>query len=178
MATVPTFFPVAALRRLTTALWGSQVVAAGQFWTLNRPIFAGIQNTAQANFAANTPTAILWDGEIIDRDGQHSTSSLTSRIVFPTIGWYLVSYSLTWPSNATGTRRTGAILQNGTTGINGGQSQCDPGTFNSTCPPIPVQATVSTDYIEITGQHDASSSIAPTVSGQFRSIVTVWWVGS
>ena len=73
-------------------------------------------STSTQSIATNTGTSILFDTEVIDTDGFHSTSVNTDRITIPAgkAGKYLVTAAITMSANSTGARVVN-IAKNGST---------------------------------------------------------------
>ena len=166
MGTVPPFTDGIAAHQADLAWWQS-----------TRPLWMGTQGTADTAWAAATFTPIVFDTDVMIRDStQHSTSTNPSRfIIGKTLGWYEVSGNVAYASNSTGSRRRAGVFVNGTI-INGSLTSVP---ISSTALPsvliasIYVQATAVTDYVEIQADHDATSSIGTSVSGSYRSLMTV-----
>jgi hypothetical protein len=73
-------------------------------------------STSGQSIATNTGTSILFDTEVIDTDGFHSTSSNTDRITIPSgkAGKYLCTVAITMSANSTGARVVN-LAKNGST---------------------------------------------------------------
>lgn len=144
-----------------------------------KPLCVITQTVAQTGIAATTFVPVLFDSEIIDTDNQHSTTSNTSRVVIGnTLGWYRCSGAIAYATTG-GARKGVELLQNGGSAITGSQHFFPPGTsFHSVELPVTfVQATLSTDYVELAAWSDvAATSLA--VSGAFRSMFAVEYVGT
>lgn len=181
MATIPAPSTAVVGAKISAARYNADVRDSANFFQINSPTFFGFQSTAQTAFAASTWTPVQLNGaETIDRDGQHDTVTNNSRVVIGnTLGYYRVSGVVPWPSNATGTNRRARVYLNGVA-INGSQIIVPPASTFVTCvvPPVIVRATASTDYVELIAFHDASTSIAPVVSGDLASCFTVEYIGS
>lgn len=179
MATVPVPVTWTTGKKISAALLNTDVRDEALFWTTNRPFAEGIQNTAQGTLTASTWTDINFDAETIDRDGQHSTVTNTPRFVLGnTLGWYLVSAYLPWAGNTTGTGRRARLALNGTE-INGTQVIVPPGSGGVSCviPGKLIGVGTSTDYVTLQGFHDATTAIAPNVSGGVRAFLSAIWIG-
>ena len=104
MATVPSEMTAVAGSILTAAQWNSNVRDAVNF-LITPPLFIGYQTVTQsiAN-AAFVP--VLFDTEIIDSDGGHSTATNTSRYTAQTPGYYQPGGGPSLVANSTGVRWT------------------------------------------------------------------------
>ena len=180
MATVPTTITETVNKKIVASDWNTYVSGPVGFFTASRPIAYVYQNVAQSIPNANVLTAITMDSETLDRDNQHSTSSLTSRVVIGgTLGWYRVTGTVCYATLATtpATSRRALIQFNGAplggySIIGAGQSLT--GVTTTTI----VQATASTDYVELYGAQDSAGALNTAVSGTFRSSLLVEWIGS
>ena len=142
------------------------------------PFCQATQATAQSLVTA-TSTAISFDSEAVDTLAIHDTVTLNSRFVIgKKLGWWLVSAAITYNSNATGDRRSRVML-NGTAVVGGWTIiPAAAATFHTaTTPGILVQATAATDYVEIHGQQSSGANLSTIVSGDFRSRVSLTYVG-
>ena len=120
--------------------------------------------------------------EVIDRDTQHSTASNTSRVVIgDTLGWYKVSGLYVTASNSATTLVRCGITFNGTI-INGSCASVSPNATSSVqalaTATVLVEATSSTDYVELQGLMTAGSgTIGTAVGAQISPSLTVEYVG-
>lgn len=177
MATLPTT-PTAATvgSKVLASNWNSQVQLSEEFFRVNRPI-AALKQTSTQSLTTATFTGITFDTELLDRDGQHSTSVNTDRVIIgTTLGWYKVTGTVAFAGNATGTRRA-AIYLNGA--VSNGYAIVTPNaTFTSVTVMALVQATVSTDYVQLMGWQDSGVALSTAASSGFQSYLTVEWIGS
>jgi hypothetical protein len=77
-----------------------------------------VYNSATRNLSTNNLAALLWDTNLTDTDGMHSTTSNTSRIYANWTGWYHIQATVAWDTSggSTGYRQL-QILLNGVTTI-------------------------------------------------------------
>ena len=183
MATIPSPATAAVGGKETASGWNTDVRDEALFWTTNRPIGQAVQTSAQTGWTSATFTSITFSTEDIDRDGQHSTSSNTSRFVIgTTLGWYRVSGNYCSAGNAVATLLRAQIALNGTA-VNGSPNSMNPGASSAIfCVPtfaVFVQATAAADYVEVQGWMTAASgTIGTAVSSAFTSALNVEWLGS
>lgn len=124
-------------------------------------------------------TAITFTNETIDRRGQHSTSSNTSRVLATAdLGTYAVFGQVAFAGDTTGDRRA-KVITNGTTDLLGNWGIYPSGaTFGTaSCFGIWVPA-ASTDYIELYGFQSSGGNLATAASGAFTSSLMLWRLGS
>lgn len=161
--------------------WNAYVDNLAAWLDTGRPIIHAYQ-TATQTISTATFTPITFTAETVDRRGQHSTASNTSRITATAdLGTYFVVGVVAWATNATGTRR--AKLVDTTSGVStdlpGSQLVFAPGsalgssiTFGIWIP------SASTSYVEMHGYQDSGGNLATTVSGAFQSQLIAWRLGS
>ena len=184
MATVPDI-TAKAVGDDVTAAWADEIDTAVSFFVANRPILHLVQQSAQTGWTTTTYTAVTFgtSSETVDRDAAHSTSSNTSRVVIGnTLGWYRVSGIYCSPGNTNTIAIGAAIYLNGSavmgSAVRHYQSSSS-NTFTAEVPPILIQATSSSDYVELMGYQNASAgTIGTNVSSPMASSLTVEWVGS
>lgn len=181
MATVPDPGTVSVSEKVSAADWNRDVRDEGQFWVANRPLLMVYQTSAQS-IPNNSYTDLTWDTETLDRDSQHSTASLTNRIVLGnTLGWYEIGGQVVYAANSSGARR--ARLQvNGTTPTIGAYVVQIDNASTRVCTvvfgPWLVQASSATDYISIQAFQDSGGALdTGNSSAGFTSHVCVKWVG-
>lgn len=63
-----------------------------------------VYTSVDLTIATATTTALLWNTELNNAAGMHSTSVNSSRMTIQTPGWYEFGASLEWESNAVGNR--------------------------------------------------------------------------
>lgn len=183
MATVPST-ATKAVNDPITAAWANNNVKTPIDWDFTgKPIFYAVQAVAQTGWTTSTFTAITFTTEVLDRGAQHSTSSNTSRVVIGgTLGYYRISGTFGAAGNSAATLLRASIGLNGTR-VASGMSTISPGGVASavsvTTPTVIVQATSSSDYIELFGYVTAASgTLGTSVSADFGSSLTVEWIGS
>jgi hypothetical protein len=112
---------------------------------------------------ANNGAVLTWDTEELDTHGFHSTSSNTSRITPNVAGWYRITSTVSWASNATGRRAT-VVYQNGASKGNGsiipgGVSGVAAGVINTNHTRT-LYANGTTDYFEINAYQNSGGILA------------------
>lgn len=145
--------------------------ATGLKWaTASGGSFVGCQcvrsgSGAQA-ISNNTQTAILFDVEVYDTDGIHSTISNTSRFTVPTgkAGYWQVSFFFTWDGNATGTRNI-YLYKNGSFNayLSANPAATNQGTNNATM----VYYFAAGDYIEYYAFQSSGTTLNVSCPGQY-----------
>lgn len=184
MAIVPVV-PTKAVGDLVTAAdWNDWVKGTRDFLIGTRPLTQILQGTAQTGWTSGTYTAITFTNEDLDRDGTHSTTVNTSRILIGgTLGWWRIGGMYAAPANAATTILRAAIALNGTR-VNGSIGSMTPGgaaaAVSVDTKEVFVEATASGDYVELYGwQTAASGTIGTQVSGgDFTSLLTAEYLGT
>ncbi len=180
MATKPTVSSATVGGKISAALWNASVKDAWDFLDLNKPVCLAYQTLTQS-MATGTLVSITMDSEVIDRDGQHSTSVNTSRITIGnTLGLYRVWGGVAFAGGA-GSLRRARLLMNGSVVPPGGYQPASPvGSGFSWAPltPIIVAATAATDYVELQGFHDAGVSLSTLVNSSIQSFFAAEYIGS
>lgn len=183
MAIVPVV-PTKAVGDLVTAAdWNDWVKGTRDFLIGTRPLTQIVQGTAQTGWTSGTYTAITFTNEDLDRDGTHSTTTNTSRIVIGgTLGWWRIGGLYASPSNAATTILRAAIALNGTR-VNGSIGSMTPGgaaAISIATQMVMVEASAAGDYVELLGWQTAGSgTIGTSVSGgDFTSILTAEYLGT
>lgn len=82
-------------------------------------VYCSLNGSGNLSLANSSTTDVLWTAELSDTLAMHSTSASTNLVTVPIGGWYRVTFSLAFASNATGYRRV-RVLRNGSV-IAGGQ---------------------------------------------------------
>lgn len=135
-----------------------------------------------------TFTAITFTTDLVDTDAIHDTVTNNSQLIVGGIlGYWEVSGCVSYAAAASGavgeTRRAG-IMFNGTGSPTTQGAQVilpfvttTSGLTSIVVPPILVQTTASTDYVELGAAHNNSGSINTTVSGGFRSHIRAVYLG-
>jgi hypothetical protein len=189
VATKPTIASVAIGAKVSAALWNAQVYTGNRFQDVTKPVCHVYQTVAQAPASAAW-TPITFDSEYIDTDNQHSTVSNTNRIVIGnTLGWYRVSANVAFNGDIRG-RRGGRIGLNGSAVPIAGSQIVIPAyaqnaagaatgyNINVTSPPVLIQATLATDYVELQGFQDTGVALNTTVGSGIACALIVEYVGT
>jgi hypothetical protein len=185
VGTVPVSPAWSVTNDITAASLQSMTDAINWDYT-TKPVGFFVQQAAQTGWVTATHTAVTFgaSSEVIDRDGQHSTASNTSRVVIGgTLGFYRVSGLYAAAANAAASLLRASIALNGSR-ISGSMGSMAPSSSGSLLAvptaSVIVRATVSTDYVELYGQMSAGSgTLGTAVSGaDFASSLLVEWIGS
>lgn len=150
----------------------------GLIFSLNPPL-CQVYATVSQSIPDNAATAILYDSEVTDLYGMHSTSSNTSRITPTAPGYYEVSGGAVYGFNANGSRKCQPYV-NGAP-INYASGQVPPVGASSGlgtavgCPTVELFFNGTTDYVELFAFQDSGGalSINPNVSNE--SFLRVKW---
>lgn len=133
--------------------------------------------TAQTTLTTAVWTTILFGAEHVDTDqdnvGGHSTTTNTGRYTFRYAGIYLVAGSISYNSNASGSRYTRWLIN--------GVSRAGTATFTGPNPQgaITIHANVllqqfaANDYIELQGYQSSGASLATYPVGEYSSHMSV-----
>lgn len=183
MGTVPVLPSWAVNEDITAA--DLQAMCDAVEWDFEtRPIAFLAQTVAQTGWTSGTFTAVTFSAEVVDRDGQHSTSTNTSRVTIGgTLGWYRVSGLYVPAGNSAATLVRANIGLNGTAVAGSFSSQSPASNSNTLGVPtgtVLVQATASTDYVQLFGSETAASGTLGTAVGGSGSAssLCVEWIGS
>lgn len=181
MATKPTVAQVATGSKATATLWNNAVYQQWQFLDIVKPVCQLTAGTVQS-LVNNAWTTLNFDTEVIDTDSQHSTVSNTSRVVIGnTLGWYRCSGVVTFTGSAAGARY-GAKLQLNGAEVNGTQNLFAnySSSVNQTASlqTIFVQATLSTDFVELLGFQQSGGAMNTIVASSNRSCFSVEYMGT
>lgn len=144
---------------------------------LNPPICEVIQTVAQS--IPNAGTALLWDTEIVDTDGMHSTTTNTSRVTIQTPGRYLLGGAVCFTANATG--RRGSWWSVNGVALSGGEAiYASPSAGNPTTSARMRAIYLNAgDYLELFAFQDSGGALATSVAfGQQQASMTARWIGS
>lgn len=172
---IPTYSTVSAGGTLTAALWNSNIRDAGNFY-LGVPHVILTQGTIQA-IATGTFTGLLFDVEVRDNDGVHSTVTNTSRITCVTAGWYEFGGNVGWAANASALSRRSRWAINGTA-VNGTEVTSIPITGAASYPAKTDSAFLTAgDYLELHAFQDTGANLNTAVTGAAISRVWAKWVG-
>lgn len=66
--------------------------------------YCKVYRSAVQSISTSSATAVLWDAEVADPGGWHSTGSNTDRIVVPHDGLYAITINVEWGASAAGVR--------------------------------------------------------------------------
>ncbi len=168
MATVPAFADGTVVHQADLA-----------FCLSGRPFAQLVQNTAQS-IPNTTYTDVNFDVETVDRDGMHDTSSLTSRLVLgKTLGYWWVSYNLTFAPNATGIRRA-CLASNGVAiaGAQVGAMTAGSGEPFSLTGTYIYLSTTSQDYVTLQAYQGSGGALNTQVGLTYRSTMQAFYLGT
>jgi hypothetical protein len=157
---------------------GNPITSADlNWWITTRPLTSVWQLNTQS-IPTGAYTAVTFDSETIDRYNMHSGSG-TQVTIGLELGWYRVTAGVSWFSGAGGTYRGAVIRKNGGD-ISGGHTEI-PNTGNF-CMVVTgsliVQATVSTDYVEVYAGHDRGSALSTNNGSGQNSFLSVEFLGT
>lgn len=133
---------------------------------IQQPACAARSSGTQA-IATATQTALAFDStEDYDTDGVHSLVTNTSRFTPTVSGLYVMTATVQTYSSATGTYRQSGICKNGSYGTNYAFMRIPPNTVSPylCLTSVPVAMNGTTDYLEVTFQHDNGVNTTPGVS--------------
>jgi len=159
-------------QRITADLLNSQ---------LEPPSCMVVQTTAQTGWTADALTAVTFTtgSTVVDTDGFHSESTNTSRIVIGgKLGWWQINGIFTPLSNGSITRYRSVIGKNGSQVIGSFAGVVkSTGSFDGvSTPTVLVQATLSTDYVELYGAVGGTGTLGTGVNSYVTSSLTAIWV--
>lgn len=177
MATLPSFRTWVAGEIVTAAYMNTNVRDAGNFFVAV-PIAELRQATLQS-VANSTFVALSFDVSDLDTDSGHSNTTNNTRYTGKTAGWFQVSGSAVFATNATGARGT-LWAKNGTAATSAGTLLASSGGAFNTWVPAKVkhiQLNGTTDYIELQG-FQSSGGALNTVVNNDTSGMSVRWVHS
>jgi len=161
---------------LLTAAYMNAVNYAVTFAALNRPQCLAYQTITQpisSSATALTANKMLWDTELVDSDGFHSTSSNTSRFVAPWAAWYDLDGIVGMATISSG-RKGGQWAINGTAVAQTLVLLHDDGTTGgSLSMASTTQYLNAGDYAELWGVQDSGSAVNTTTgaNGSFARIL-------
>jgi len=136
---------------------------------------ARVWNTTTQSINNATGTTITFNSETYDTNSYHSTVTNTSRLTVPSTGYYLLSTTVIFTSNSTGTRSLD-LKKNGT-----GIATTEQGT--STTAVTPVQLTcaffaTAADYFEVSVYQNSGSTLTTFGGGELLSFLSIVSLGS
>lgn len=178
MTTSPPSTPAKAVGDDVLAADWNAYVQGGFSWLLSsRPLAQAYQSATQT-LTTGVFAALTFTAEVIDRDGQHSTSSNTSRLTLGTCpGRYWVFGRLVIAGNATGTRWL-KVLLNGSSDQNGVYAKASPNASDTAVDVFGlVQITNASDYVELLALQNSGGNLATVVSGAYACTFGAVWLG-
>lgn len=164
-ATVVTGTPIAST-------WGNAVKAAADY--LANPPACRAQRTTSQAIANITPTAVAFDSESFDTDSMHSTVTNTSRLTFNTAGLYIITASVMWESNATGTRDVWLQIS-GSTRISEAAQQANAADLTSHALSAIYKATAA-QYVELIA-YQSSGASRNVIASITQPHLAATWIG-
>lgn len=183
MATVPVV-PTKAVGDLVLAAdWNDYVKGVRDFLIAGKPVAVAKQTVAQSGWTSATYTAVTFTTEDLDRDGQHSTVSNTSRFTIGgTLGWWRLSGVVTITGNTNTTLARAGFALNGSI-IGGTVSSIAPASTSNALAiathAMLVEATAAGDYVELMGWVTAGAgTLGTNVTGTFQSGVCLEYLGT
>jgi hypothetical protein len=148
VATVPAPRTWTSSEQVTAAKLNTDIRDAFNFF--KAPPMAVLRKSANQTIANNTTTAVIWDVEVLDRDGGHSNTTNNTRYTAQTTGWYHLRTIVYW-SNAGSQaawhdlyfRKNGSTAQNRSVWVNRGS------LFDSPHSTEGYMRLVAGDYVEV-----------------------------
>ncbi len=137
----------------------SKKVSLAQIQTLIAPsIAARVTKSAAQTLTNDTTTTISWDAETRDDGGVHDNVTNNSRLTVPSGagGWYLVTATLQYTTNATGARSC-VLRLNGTTTI--AVQTAGPSAAQISVTAATLIYLAATDYIEVQGYQTSGGDL-------------------
>jgi hypothetical protein len=177
MASIPVEMTAVAGAILTAAEWNTNVRDGINFF-LTPPLTILAQAITAGIFGISGSWAtMIWDAEIIDRDGMHSMTTNASRLTAQTAGYYDVQGVITYVSNATGAR--GVRLQINGSNSQGRASACQ--AANGLWHGQPIASVVFLnigDYLEMQGVQVSGGSLNASLLSDGSPFITCRWISS
>lgn len=134
-----------------------------------------LTKSAVQTIAANTATAVTFDGEAEDNDNYHSNTTNTSRLTAPTAGVYIVSGSVELSATlASGKSMIVRIRKNGTDVDGDGRARMPGGSFTGVAFSRRVRMTAG-DYVELIVEHSdtVSRDVRESINGTSFTITRI-----
>jgi hypothetical protein len=159
----------------TAAFFNTNIRDTSNF-LLNIPVCNAIQATAQT-VSNSLWTPLTLDSTVVDSYGGHSNSVSNSRYTAQISGWYLVTASSCWISNATGWRGI-RILKNGSTAIAGSGTEVAANGSGVTAigtPSVIVYLNAG-DYVEGEGYQTTGSTLNTSVNNDANCGLAIIWL--
>jgi hypothetical protein len=143
-------------------------------FSLDPPRVHAYDNTGLSCGDGSTILVTL-SGEAYDTDSMHSTSSLTSRIVFTTAGLYELQLTVAWP-NATYSVSDIMLRLNGAGAVGGGTLIRTQNYQTARVPTMLIQRFFNAaDYVEFWVTQTSGGS-RTTIAGTYATYVHARWV--
>ncbi len=173
MATVPVT-RTAVTGEVTIAAHFNDNIRDPLNYLLAKPILKVVQTSAQSIPNA-THTALLFDAEVVDSSGMHSTSVNTSRATAVYPGYMSYSGGISFAGDATGQR--GSYWAKSGTPINGSN------TLQPAVQAVAYQAATRgdmaffnvSDYLELFAYQNRGSALSASVTAQEQPSMCAWW---
>lgn len=132
---------------------------------------SGVQSVANNSVAAGA--VLLWDTEVKDTHGWHSTSSNTSRITPNVAGVVELKTVIHYAGNATG-RRAAVAKLNGGTAIYGEVKAATSASGVASILVCEFEVNGATDYLEVWGFQDSGGALNTTdVNSTYFSVTWI-----
>jgi hypothetical protein len=161
---------------------GSEVSAADLNSTVPSLCFC-VQQAAQSGWSTGTPTAITFGtgSTVTDTDTIHSESTNTSRFVIgKRLGWWQVCGVYVPAGSASSTSLIRCIVYKNNNYVPGsfvGLSTSFTTALNGIATPVvEIEATASTDYIELFGYQTSSGTVGTSVNTYAVSSLSLKWI--
>jgi hypothetical protein len=154
---------------------GTAITAAG-INAISDPPRCRLTHASAQSTTSGTGLALLFDTEVVDDGGLHSTSSNTSRITIPSDGggFYVINGNVEFASNATGHRQLAVRLNGSTTianvripAVNGAVTIVSISTMYSLA---------DGDYIELLALQSSGGALNVNSTGDYSPIFSAVWV--
>lgn len=158
--------------------WIDYVQGAFAWLDANRPVVELTQTVAQS-LPNNAFAAVTFTAETLDRRGQHSTTTNTSRVIATAdLGTYFVIGRACFAGSTVGSRRA-KLVESGVTDLQGGYGiYSNTTSFGTAIAAALWRPASSTAYLELQAFQDSGGALNSAVSGAFVSALTLWRLGS
>lgn len=161
----------------TGAFFNSNVRDATTF-LLNIPICNAVQATTQSiSNALWTPLTL--DSTIVDSYGGHSNTTNNSYYTAQVSGWYLLSASVCFATNATGWRGV-RVIANGATAIAGSATEVLANTVAAGLTTIASAASITYltagQYVQAEGYQTSGGALSTSVNNDAACAITAVWL--
>jgi len=182
--TIPTMAQAVPGNFVTAALWNANVQALGNF-VLAPPLFLAYASLPGASGGQSIPhnafAAVLFDTEVIDTEGGHSTTTNSQRYTFQVPGVYRIDGTATFTNNGTGFRAVKFELN--TTGATNGIAATERtavaysgfATSVSTSTILRVNAG---DYVSLNAYQNSGAALTLDTdsAGEYASNMMIQWL--